>query len=115
MSPQGAVSPITIHSLDDARAALDAAPAGIPVRLHSPPGAAGHQGIGWWQALLRLLAEDFPGREVEAVLDCGDSPGLALAALRAGVTLVRVRGLPPETADKLADIAGKLGSRIQMS
>ena len=102
-----------IHSLDQGRAALAADNVDRPVRLQSPPGAAGQHGIGWWLALTRILAEEFPARTIEAVLECGDSPGLALAALRAGVPLVRVSGLADEARRKLDDIARQAGARLE--
>lgn len=102
---------IIVRSLDEARAALAAAE-GKPCRLHSPPGAAGQHGIGWWLALVRILGEEFPGRPFEAVLDCGDAPGLALAAIRAGVPLIRVEGITPEARAGLADIAARAGSTL---
>lgn len=101
-----------IHSLEQARAVLAAAHVGRPVRLESPPGAAGQHGIGWWLALTRILAAEFPGHTIEAVLDCGDAPGLALAALRAGVPLVRVGNLAGGPRDKLDDIARQMGARL---
>ncbi|BAE52032.1 hypothetical protein [Paramagnetospirillum magneticum] len=106
------MTPVTVQSLDQARTALRAADPDRPVRLQSPPGAAGQHGIGWWLALTRLLAEEFPQREMEAVLDCGDAPGAVLAALRAGVPLVRASGLPDEMRDRLADIARRMGARL---
>lgn len=102
---------VVVRSLDEARAALVAA-GGEPCRLHSPPGAAAQHGIGWWLALTRVLGEEFPGRPFEAVLDCGDAPGLALAAIRAGVPLVGVEGMAEETRARLADIAGRSGSAL---
>lgn len=104
-----------VHSLDEARASAQATSPGETVRLQSPFGAAGHQGIGWWQALLRLLAEEYPGRDIEGWLDCGDSPGLALAALRAGIRHVQVHGLDGAAAARLSDIAGKMGAQIRIS
>lgn len=103
----------TVHSLDQARAVLTATNFDRPVRLQSPPGAAGLQGIGWWLALTRAMAAEFPGREIEAALDCGDAPGLALAALRAGVKLVRINGVDREMRGKLDDIARQLGARLE--
>lgn len=102
----------TIHSLDQARAILAAADMDRPVGLQSPPGAAGFHGIGWWLALTRALAEEFPDRAVEAILDCGDAPGLVLAALRAGVPLVRVDGVDQEMRGRLNDIAGRMGAKL---
>ncbi len=101
-----------IHSLEQARAVLAAAHIGRPVRLESSPGAAGQHGVGWWQALTRIVAAEFPGHAIEAVLDCGDAPGLALAALRAGVPLVRVGNLAGGLRGKLDDIARQMGARL---
>lgn len=104
---------VTVHSLDQARTVLAAANLDRPVRLQSPPGAAGLQGIGWWLALTKALAAEFAGREIEAVLDCGDAPGLALAALRAGVKLVRISGVDQEMRGKLDGIARQMGARLE--
>jgi hypothetical protein len=101
-----------VGSLDEARAVVAGAAPDRPVRLTSPPGAAGLQGIGWWLSLIRILTDEFPGREIEAALDCGNSPGLALAALRAGVPAVRASGLSPEVRVKLDDIARQMGARL---
>ncbi len=106
------MTPPIVHSLEQARTTLAAADVDRPVRLQSPPGAAGQHGIGWWQALTRALAAEFHDLEIEAVLDCGDAPGLALAALRAGIPVVRVSGLPDDVRDRLADIAGQMGARL---
>lgn len=106
---------IRIHSLEHGRAALEAArEAARPLVLESPAGAALWQGTGWWQALLAALAAEFPGVAFGAVLDCADSPGAALAALRAGVPRVRVEAAP-EVLAKLAAIAGQVGGRVEGS
>lgn len=103
---------VTIHCLDDARAVLRAAKPGETVRLRSALGAAGHQGIGWWQALVGALAEEFPDTPFTAELDCGDSPGLALAALTAGVAAVRVHALRDDVRHRLEDIARQCGAEL---
>ena len=100
-----------VHSLAEARTAILAA-ADEAVWLESPAAAAGFQGIGWWQALLSALAEEFPDQRISGVLDCGSAPGHALAALRAGVTCVRVQGAPPEVLASLEQIAASLGATI---
>lgn len=96
---------VRIHSLDHARAALSAA-AGAPVVLESPPAAAGNLGVGWWREVLRLTAAEFPGTPFEAVLDCGDAPGHALAAIRAGVPAIRLDAEEPVRA-RVAAIAAQ--------
>ena len=99
-----------IHSLAEGRAAI-LATAEAEVCLESPAAAAGFQGIGWWQALLASLAEEFPDRQVTGVLDCGSAPGHALAALRAGVNCVRVQA-PPEAIASLRAIAAGLNATL---
>ena len=102
--------PRRVHSLADARAAI-LAMENTSVRLESPAAAAGTLGIGWWQALLARLAEEFPERKIEGVLDCGSAPGHALAALRAGVSCVRVQA-SPEALAALEQIAARLGATV---
>lgn len=99
-----------VHTLDDARRVLAAADA--PVILDSPAGAAGWQGVGWWLALVAALRAEFPAVPFEAVLDCGDAPGLALAALRAGARAVRLEADATVLA-KVAAIAGQMGARVE--
>lgn len=90
---------IVVHDLAQARAALSAAEeAGVAVILQSPPAAAGYYGPGFFRGL-------------PVVLDCGDAPGHALAALRAGVKRIRLRAAP-EVLAKVADIAGQLGAEL---
>jgi hypothetical protein len=101
-----------IHSLAEARAIILAA-ADKVVWLESPVAAAGNLGIGWWQALLARLAEEFPERSITGALDCGSAPGHALAALRAGVSCVRVQA-PPEALASLEQIAARLGATIKV-
>jgi hypothetical protein len=98
-----------VHSLDQARAAVAVATA--PLALESPPAASASLGIGWWRNLLTAIAAEFPNRAVRGVLDCGDAPGHALAAIAAGVQTVRLQG-PPELLDKIADIARQSGAEV---
>jgi hypothetical protein len=95
---------ISVRSLTDARAALAA---GAPVTL---VGEAGLAGIGWWREMLKLLNAEFG--TFEAVLDCGPAPGLALAALRAGIPRIEVEA-SPEILEKLQAIARQMGARVE--
>ncbi|ARJ65094.1 hypothetical protein WV31_05155 [Magnetospirillum sp. ME-1] len=106
------MSAVVVHCLDQARAALADAKADRPVSLISPPGTAGFQGIGWWRALCRILRDEFPDHTVETVLDCGESPGLALAAIRAGIPAIRVADLCPSALMRLRDIARQAGVQV---
>ena len=54
---------------------------GMKVTLLSAPGAALFAGPGWWRALQAEVGGTAPW-----LLDCADAPGMALAALRIGIT-----------------------------
>ena len=84
---------IIIHSLDHVRAALAAAAAqGVPVTIASAVGAAGYAGPLWFKAAIDLARAEHPAVDATAILDCGDAPGMVLAALRAGLPHVRFAG-----------------------
>jgi hypothetical protein len=70
---------VVVHDLAQARLAL--AP-GLPVALLSAEGAALYMGVGWWQALVAAARAAHPGTPCADILDCADSPGRAMAALR---------------------------------
>jgi hypothetical protein len=63
----------------------------------------------WFRAVVAEARAAHPGVDVTAVLDCGDMPGYALAALRDGAAVIRFSG---DTADKIADIAAQCGGRV---
>lgn len=93
-----------VHDLAEARAAV--AEGAVLV------GEAGLAGIGWWREMLRLLRAEFPQVPFTAVLDCGPAPGLALAALRAGIDHIAVEA-PVEVMAKLVAIAERMGARVE--
>ena len=104
---------IVVHSLDHARAAVAAAAAlGTGVTLVSAPGAGAYVGPGWFRAMVDEAAAGFPGTPVTAVIDCGDEPGTALAALRAGFRRVIVTTRADARA-RLDDIAAAMGAIIE--
>jgi hypothetical protein len=104
---------ITVHSLDQARAALDAAgEAGVRVALLSAPGAAAYAGPGWFVQLLNQLTGDQRAALAQVYLDCGPRPGDVLAAYRAGVPGVIFTG-PGEVADKLRALAEAHGAAFR--
>ena len=98
-----------------------AAAAGADAELWSPPDAAGDLGVGYWTALDRAVAglsdagpaDLGPGDSGRAstVLDCGDAPGYALAALREGLRHLHVAGRADVRA-KLAAIAEEYGAAL---
>lgn len=103
---------IIIHSLEHATAALAAAAEfDCPVTLLSAPGAAAYLGATVFRDLIAAAAVAHPKARYRAVLDCGDDPGLALGALRHGITGVRISN-GQEIRDKLADIAGQRGAFV---
>ncbi|MCW3477425.1 hypothetical protein [Limobrevibacterium gyesilva] len=99
---------IIVHGLDHARTALRP---GLPVTLLSAPGAALYAGCGWWRALVAAARMEFPGTQGTDLLDCGDAPGRAMAALRIGQ-----RGLILDPAcpafPAVAAAAGTLGATV---
>jgi hypothetical protein len=69
--------------VDERGAALAAVAAGMPVTLLSPPGAAATIGPLWWRALVDAAAAQATA-PIADILDCGNAPGYAMAALRCG-------------------------------
>lgn len=101
-----------IHSLAHAVAALESAEkAGVSITLLSPPDFAAYGGAGFFNAIVRRARAKVPGAKSCAVLDCGDAPGLALGALRAGTEAVRFGGRP-SVRTKMAEIAAAHGARL---
>jgi hypothetical protein len=70
---------VVVHDLEQARLTLAC---GLPVTLLSAEGAALYMGVGWWQALAAAARAAHPATPCADLLDCADSPGRAMAALR---------------------------------
>lgn len=103
---------IIIHTLEHATAALAAAEEfDCDVTLLSPPGAAAYIGATVFRDMIAAAAAAHPQARHQAVLDCGDDPGLAMGALRHGITGVRISN-GPVIRDKLADIARQRGAFV---
>lgn len=81
----------------------------VNVTLLSAPDAAASAGPGWFEAVVTLAAAHFPTVCCEAVLDCGDAPGDALAALRHGVNNIRYDGMKQAA---ISEIAMQYGSCV---
>lgn len=104
---------IVVHSFADARAALVAAAAlGRDVTLTSAPGAGAYAGPGWFKALTDEAKRAVPAAQCDIVLDCGDAPGFALAALQFGLKRVRFTGCE-EARRRLQAIAAQFGAAIE--
>jgi hypothetical protein len=80
--------------------------AGVPVLFLSAPGAAGFLGVAGFRAMLEA-----GGAAGQGVLDAADSPGHALAALRAGFDLVVLEARLAAFA-KLAEAFAAQGARL---
>ena len=110
----GTPSTLVIHGLDHALAAARAAEAlGTTVRLRSGPAAAGYAGAAWFAEVVRAARRAHPDVRIEAVLDCGDSPGLVLAALRRSVETVLFTG-SPALREKLEALAAAADASIEV-
>jgi hypothetical protein len=96
---------VIVHGLAMARLALGA---GRPATLLSAPGAGAYAGVGWWRA---LVAQACPDGFTADILDCGEAPGRALEALRAGQRLLVLRCDPVIWAD-LSERAHGLGATL---
>lgn len=103
---------VVVHRSADVALALRAAgPCGV--LLLSAPGAAGSLGAAWFQALVAraLGAVPPPLPPWALVLDCADAPGLALAALRAGVRCLVLDAASPGFAG-VAAAAAEVGGTL---
>ena len=102
-----------VHDLPQAIAALTAAAdSGHAIALWSPPEAARSLGAGYFLAMIAAARQVVPAARSTAVLDCGEAPGLAMAALRGGAEAVHVAAALPVLAN-LAAIAGQQGARLE--
>jgi hypothetical protein len=100
-----ALPQVVVHDLAQARGALAAAAAcGVRIELRSAPEAAGYAGVGYLKSLGALAGQ-------ELVIDCGDDPGLAMAALRTGCRRLAFAGAP-ETARRLGEMAEQVGASL---
>jgi hypothetical protein len=101
---------VVIHGLAQARAALAL---GLPVTLLSAPGAGIYGGVGWWRAMIAaaVIEAGGLGPQVRDVLDCGDSPGRAMEALRGGQALLILR-CGPGVWDDIAERAARQGALL---
>lgn len=77
----------------------------------SLPDAGIYAGPGWWTALIEAAREAVPTARFSSVLDCGDDPGAAMAAIRAGAEAVIFTGRA-DVAERLAAIADAANCRL---
>ena len=101
--------PVLIRDWRTMAAALSAArAAGRSPVLVTPENAAATYGAGYLAALEARGRKEFPDVAFMLIVDCGDTPGYALACLRAGVRRISMR----EPNDKIADIARQMGADL---
>lgn len=108
-APRPPAAAFIVADIDQALAVFAAAEtAAQPLHIESPPGYGAFAGGGFWKALLDAAARAHPGATVDAVLDCGEEAGAALAAIRAGVPAIRCRLRGPARA-RLKALAARAG------
>jgi hypothetical protein len=82
--------------------------AGQAPTLVTPENAAATYGAGYLAALQERARQEFPDVAFTLVVDCGGTPGYALACLRAGVRTISMA----EPNEKIADIARRMGAEL---
>ncbi len=103
---------VVVHALAHAVAALEAAvETGRPITLLSAPEAGIAAGPGWFREVDAAARATVPTAQSDALLDCGDDAGAAMAAIRAGVEGIVFSGRG-DVATRLADIAAGQGTRL---
>ncbi len=106
---------IIVHSFEQACAALSSAvELSQDLTLLSAPDAGMQTGPAWFLSLVEQATDRVPGAEklnVTALLDCGDTPGPVLTALRHGLTAICFTGRS-EVLAKLRDIAQQQQAEI---
>ncbi len=101
---------VLVRGIEDARAWCDAArSAGAAVELWSIRDGASAMGPLWFGEMIAIVKAEYPDVEISAVLDCGDAPGHALAALRQGIDAIAYGG-SAATRRKIAAIAEQSGA-----
>lgn len=110
-APALIVPAVIVHGLVAAHAAVALADAARGLVLCSAPGAGLCAGAGWFAALARAAASARPELRLTAVLDCADSAGAVLAALRVGLPGIVFTG-PPASFATLAGIAAQAGATL---
>ncbi|MDR3516279.1 MAG: hypothetical protein P4M00_10705 [Azospirillaceae bacterium] len=104
--------PIRILGIADLALVMTAAQTtSCPAVVVSAPEAAGFAGVGWFKALIETGHHCFPTVPLTAILDCGDMPGLVLAAWRVGVSDVIFSG-DIATRDRLCQAGAASGGVI---
>ncbi|MBN42248.1 MAG: hypothetical protein CL573_02025 [Alphaproteobacteria bacterium] len=113
VKPDHIVGRIVVHELDQAVTALTVAHAlDCPIALLSATGAARSSGPAWWRELVTQAQTLAPGPGAHWILDCADEPGMALAALREGITSISLEAEGPVWS-RVSEIAAQCGASLQ--
>jgi len=80
--------------------------------LFSARGAAAYLGPGYFSAMIDAAFDAAPKIDVRAILDCGDAPGYALAALRLGQKHICIDDLPAKSRSAVSSVAKKSGATV---
>lgn len=113
VNPENSPARIVVHEIDHAVAALAAARAHErPIVILSAVGAARSAGAGWWRELVAQTREGSLDQDAEWILDCGDEPGMALAALREGVGSIALDAGEPIWS-RVAQIAAQCDATVR--
>jgi hypothetical protein len=101
--------PVLVRDWRQVKAALTAArESGAAPILLTPENAAATYGAGYLAALQERAHREFPDVDFSLIVDCGQTPGYALACLRAGVRRISMS----EPNDRIADIARQMGAEL---
>lgn len=101
--------PVLVRDWRQTKAALATArESGAAPILLTPENAAATYGAGYLAALQERARLEFPDVAFTLIVDCGDTPGYALACLRAGVAKI---SMSPHN-EKIADIARQMGAEL---
>ncbi|MBN34687.1 MAG: hypothetical protein CMM46_07900 [Rhodospirillaceae bacterium] len=105
--------PVTVRDAAEARAVTEiAARLDVAVLLVTEPDASGRYGPAY---LLEMMRQAGLGDGcVHALIDCGDSAGQAMLALRLGWKDVHMTG-PPDTTRRIAEMAESVGARFHQN
>lgn len=101
------------HNLTQMYAVADACrQTGSHAVLYSASGAADSLGPDVFAAMIGETRARYPDAPVEFVLDCGESAGAALSALRREITDIALH-LPPSPRQKIESIAAKYQATVR--
>ena len=104
--------PVIIHGIYHAQASCRAAIGnGHSVTIWSALGASSYMGPRWFYEIIRMVRSEFPNLQILGILDCGDQPGDALAAIETGIEALALTG-KPSTIRSIREIADQAGVNL---